>query len=290
MRLRKLITTVLLLLMLQIPCMAQAGTQWDDLLDRYERICRMCLEGQREAGLKELESLKEEIKGASDRMPAASRRRYEAVRDMYASGVVRDTRPLPYPVSLQPLYLIPPLEPPQGCLCDHLPVLGTIPKVRFRFSASVTSLVLPEFTPGVRLVYQGHMIGGYAGVYSNLSSHHPSYQAMSDGTSDGLPVWTSGVSAVDRFFVTAGPAFRLGESVSLYGGLGYGVRRLCWEDSEGAWMEIDDISRRGLCTELGASFHLGRVVLSAGWLGLPFSYNALSLSAGFAFGRNYLKY
>ena len=289
-RLRRLITTVFLLLSLQIICSAQASTQWDDLLDRYERICRMCLEGQREAGLRELASLKEEIKGASERMPAAAKRRYEAIRDMYASGVVRDTRPLPYPEALQPLYLISPVDLPAGCLCGPMPVPGAIPKVCYRFSASVTSLVLPEFTPGVKLAYLGHMLGGYAGIYSNFSNHHPSYQALSDGSADGFPVWTSGASAVDRLFVTVGPVLRLTDRFSMYGGLGYGMRRLCWEDSEGTWMEIDDISRRGLCAELGASFRLGRVELSAGWLGLPFSYNALSLSAGFTFGRSYLKY
>ena len=215
----------------------------------------------------------------------------DAVTFMLDVGAtVRDTRPLPYPEALQPLYLISPVDLPAGCLCGPMPVPGAIPKVCYRFSASVTSLVLPEFTPGVKLAYLGHMLGGYAGIYSNFSNHHPSYQALSDGSADGFPVWTSGASAVDRLFVTVGPVLRLTDRFSMYGGLGYGMRRLCWEDSEGTWMEIDDISRRGLCAELGASFRLGRVELSAGWLGLPFSYNALSLSAGFTFGRSYLKY
>ena len=77
--------------------------------------------------------------------------------------------------------------------------------------------------------------------------------------------------------------YSLTELLSLYGGLGYGMRRLCWEDSEGEWMEITDASRRGLCAELGATLHMGRLSLTAGWLGLPFSYNAWSISVGFSF-------
>lgn len=92
-------------------------------------------------------------------------------------------------------------------------------------------------------------------------------------------------SAVDRFFVTAGPALRLNKWLSLYGGLGYGSRRLCWEDSEGNWMTVSDASPCGLCAELGASVHLGRIILSAGCLSLPASYYALTFSAGYSFGR-----
>ena len=295
---RSLFLVFLLLLLAQGVIRSQEYASWDDLLDRYERICRMCLQlkasetsdGQIAAVLDELGSLKEELKGARDRMPAAARRRYDAIRNMYASGVVTDTRPLPSPKACTPLTLEPPVRPAPGSLCGDIPPEGVMPRLSYRFTVSAAALVVPEFTPGLRLQWLDGRVGACAGIYSSFSSHKTSYRALSDGTSDGLPVWTSGASAVDRLFVTVGPAVRITRQFSLYCGLGYGMRSLCWEDSEGAWMEVSDASRRGVCAELGANLHLGRFTLGAGWLGLPFLYNALSVSVGWSFGRRYLKY
>ena len=297
---RSLFLVFSLLLLAQGVIRSQEYASWDDLLDRYERICKMCLElkasnasdGQIAVVLNELGSLKEELKSARDRMPAAARRRYEAIRSMYSSGVPADTRPMPAPKACAPLSLSPPVAPVTGSLCGKTQFAGgAMPSMLYyRFSASAAALVVPEFTPGLKVQYVGSLYGAYAGIYSNFSNHRTSYQALSDGTTGGAPVWTTGVSAVDRLFITAGPVYRLNDHFSVYGGLGYGMRSLCWEDSEGAWMEVTDASRRGLCAELGANLHLGRFTLGAGWLGLPFSYNALSVSVGWSFGRRYLKY
>ena len=37
--------------------------------------------------------------------------------------------------------------------------------------------------------------------------------------------------------------------------------------------------------ELGAGVRLGKLLVSAGYVTLPFSYNALSVSVGYSFGR-----
>lgn len=295
---QRLFLLLFLLFPVQDLLRSQDSPSWNDLLDRYERICRMCLElknadssdGQLEDVLAELESLKDEFKGARERMPAFARRRYELIRSKYASGEVPDTRPQPSPPECAPLCLTPQARVSATSAVAPAPVAGRAREIIYRCTISAAALVAPEFTPGLRFQWLDGKIGISAGLYSNFSFHKPSYSALSDGTADGLPVWTSGVSAVDRLFVTAGPACRLTDRLSIYCGLGYGHRRLFWEDSEGLWMDVEDAGRRGLCAELGAYYHLGRFSVGAGWLGLPFSYNAFSVSVGCSFGPRYVKH
>lgn len=297
----RVFAALFLLLLLQVPLRSQesGSAKWDAMLDRYENICRKCLELKAESNagkpvsdahlaalMEELESLKSEFYGAGERMPAAARRRFEAIRKMYASGVVADTKGIPAPPCLPCLVAAPPAIAPQSCICD--PPTSEVPEIDYAWAISPSMIVLPEFSAGVVARYCRDRVGAYAAFRSNFSFHKTQYSALSDGTSSGLPVWTSGAAAVDRFFVTAGPVVRISDLFSVFGGLGYGERRLCWEDSEGLWMEVSDASRKGLCAELGLSVNVGRFVVSAGWLSLPFSYNALTLSVGWAFGP-YLK-
>ena len=157
----------------------------------------------------------------------------------------------------------------------------------YRWSVAGTAVVAPELSFGAAASCLGRKMGAYASFRSSLTNHNPSYSALSDGTSGNTFVWTTGASASDRLFVTAGPVVRIGKRMSVFGGLGYGMRSLCWEDSEGKWFELTDVSRRGLCTEAGLGLHLGRFSLSAGWISLPFSYNGMTFSVGYNFGCFY---
>ena len=79
-------------------------TDWDAVLDRYERISRQCLElrGKVVAGeavadrslaglLQELSQLKATLQGASGSMTQAQRKRFARIRDDYARAVGGDT-------------------------------------------------------------------------------------------------------------------------------------------------------------------------------------------------------
>lgn len=293
-RIPGLFLAIFMLFATHVPLCSQerSAREWDDLLDRYERICKMCLELKVDAGadvpaermntlLGELDNLKSEFGKVGDLMPAAARLRYEAIREMYSSGIVADTKVpvvpvLPRLMAVPPAFTAPsapanPYEPHPACIA-------------YSWTVYASALVLPEFSAGLGGSYMRGNYGVYAAVRSNFSNHRPSYSALSDGTSISGPVWVSGRTAVDRIIVNAGPVFRLTRNLSAYLGLGYGMRRLCWEDSEGLWLEVSDASNKGLCTELGVSCSFGRFVLSAGWLSLPFSYNALTVAAGWSFG------
>ena len=100
----RVVLTAVLLLPAFINSRAGDGTPWDQLLDRYELVCKKSLElnALREAGqyissrqmlelVDELESLRSQLKSVSDKMPASARRRFETIRQMYSDGVVSDT-------------------------------------------------------------------------------------------------------------------------------------------------------------------------------------------------------
>lgn len=288
------------ILVLPAPAFARGGNDrpqsWENLLDRYESICLECMDlrNQRDAGqtvsarrlqllLDELERLREELKGASDKMPASARYRFEAIRRMYASGVVTNTKP----PEIQPFLRIkspmltgaaPPAPVPQRRESAVIPADSPS-----EWILSISAVILPEPTFGVMGSWLGKSWGTYAAFRSSFSRHTTSYDALSDGTSGSIRIWTTGNSASDRLFLTVGPVYRLTDRWALFGGLGAGSRKLCWEDSEGLWMRVNDASRTGLCTELGATFLWQRTAVSASWISLPFSYHALALSAGIRF-------
>ena len=298
-RLLRMVLTGILVLSAQVYSRAgtacpEDGTPWEDLLDRYELICRQCLDlrKRKDAGedipsrkllvlLDELEQLREELRGVTDKMPPAARRRFEAIRRMYASGKYYNTRPLeaasiPLPVTCSAPSTLPDIL---------LQRPGTpVPGNRYpSFLAVSASAVAPEWAYGAMVSHWSRKWGWYAAFRSNYSFHRTAYDALSDGTAGTTRIWASGRSATDRLFVTAGPTFRLRKHWGVFGGLGYGFRRLCWEDSERNWMRIADASSSGLSVEAGISWIHPRFTLSAGWISLPLSYHALALSVGYAF-------
>lgn len=300
----KCILRILLLLFLLIPAQGvlfsreSCGPDWDELLDRYERICRMCLDIRRNNAssdgdrkgrlaevLEELNNLKTELSGLDDKMPAYARRRFATIRQMYATGIIEDTHPVEPPSYLPEFKAVPAARAPLSGLAGVL--LPASPSPAWHWNVSASFQVLPELSAGLMASYTSGKIGAYAAFRSNFSWHDISYSALSDGTSGSSFIWTTGAKAVDRFFLTAGPVLKLTDRLSLFGGAGYGMRRLCWEDSEAAWVQVSDASSTGLCTELGAGLSIGRCMVSASWISLPFSYNGLTLSVGWSFGRYY---
>ena len=298
-RLLRMVLTGILVLSAQVYSRAgtacpEDGTPWEDLLDRYELICRQCLDlrKRKDAGedipsrkllvlVDELEQLREELRGVTDKMPPAARRRFEAIRRMYASGKYYNTRPLEAASIPLPVTCSAPSTPP-AILPQRLgtPVPGNwYPS----FLAVSASAVAPEWAYGLLVSHWSRKWGGYAALRSNYSFHRTDYDALSDGTAGTTRIWTSGTSATNRLFITAGPTLRLGKNWGVFGGLGYGFRRLCWEDSQGEWMHIADASPSGLCAEVGISWLHHRYILSASWLSILPACHSASVSIGYCF-------
>ena len=298
-RLLRMVLTGILVLSAQVYSRAgtacpEDGTPWEDLLDRYELICRQCLDlrKRKDAGedipsrkllvlVDELEQLREELRGVTDKMPPAARRRFEAIRRMYASGKYYNTRPLEAASIPLPVTCSAPSTPPAILLQrPGTPVPGNWDP---SFLAVSASAVAPEWAYGLLVSHWSRKWGGYAALRSNYSFHRTDYDALSDGTAGTTRIWTSGTSATNRLFITAGPTLRLGKNWGVFGGLGYGFRRLCWEDSQGEWMHIADASPSGLCAEVGISWLHHRYILSASWLSILPACHSASVSIGYCF-------
>ena len=291
------VLTAFLLLASQYALLAGPGRPWEKLLDRYELICKKCLEMKnlRDAGenvpasqikdlLSELESLRSQLKGISDKMPAGARRRFDTIRQMYADGMISDTHIDTLKAVAAGLV--------EGTLLSQRDTASLIPrspapgipiKLRPRWTASASAVVVPDFAWGAMVSCVGTKVGVYLAFRSSFSKHATSYDALSDGSSGDSRIWTSGTSASDALFVTAGPVLPVSKWLSFFGGLGYGSRKLCWEDTDGLWMKVSDESPAGLCTELGAAVHYWHFSLSLSWLAIPLSYGAAAVSIGYTF-------
>ena len=272
----------------------QPQIPWEELLDRYESICGQCLElrQRKDAGedidtwrlpalMDELGRLREELKGVTDKMPPAVRRRFDTIRRMYASGRIVNTRAAEVVALPEPaVSAIPAPFPGLTPRLPDPPVRMTRPTPLWAISASVLA---PEYACGAMISHWGPKWGGYAAVRSNYSFHKTAYDALSDGTAGQTRIWTSGAAAIDRLFVTAGPTVRSGKRWGLFGGLGYGFRRLCWEDSDGEWMRIADASSAGLAAEAGVCGFYRRYTFSVSWVSVLPACHSASVSVGYCF-------
>ena len=297
---KSLFRTVLAAFLLLMPLLSlHAGPEhpWERLLDRYELICKKCLElkNLRDAGedvpaaqmndlLSELESLRSQLKGISDKMPAGVRRRFDTIRQMYASGVITDTRIEELPQEDAVFTVSNPLPLPSPAGLQRLsPAVSSPPLLPPRWTVSATAVVFPDFAWGGMVSCVWKKVGGYVAFRSNYTYHVTGYDALSDGSSDGSRIWTSGKAASDLLLITAGPVLPVNGWFSVFGGAGYGYRRLCWEDTDGQWMRVVDASPSGLCTELGVSFSISRFSASVNWLAIPAAYGGAAVSLGFIF-------
>ena len=265
---------------------------WEDLLDRYELICRKCitLKQRQDAGeaipsrqllslMDELETLRGKLKTVSDKMPAYALKRYNAIRQMYASGVIVETR------QEQVAVLSKGFLPKGASATGSTPLhdISPLPVAPRPWPAVVTvaaSASVPELAYGLSGAYWGQRFGCWGAIRSTFSYHRTAYNAFSDGSREGGRIWASGEAATDRLFATAGPLVRVSKTFALFGGTGYGLKRLCWEDSNGDWMIVRDASGSGICYEAGASVLLGRSALSLSWLYLPGTCISFNLSVG----------
>lgn len=118
--------------------------------------------------------------------------------------------------------------------------------------AGLLAGVYPDFSMGAIL---GVSIGADWAVLlagrSNFRQRRCAYDCLSDGTAGEGYFWGSGEKSVNRHQLTLDLSYALSGPVRLYAGVGYGVRTLCWKDSDGAWARVADRSVRGLALDAG---------------------------------------
>lgn len=151
--------------------------------------------------------------------------------------------------------------------------------------------VLPVLSAGLfsgDLVFGGMVacrrpVGAYLKALSDFRSSEYAYLCSSDGTTPDGYIWTSGNTRVSRFSVSAGGILKCTGWLDACAGAGYGRRTLFWEDTDGAWAKVEDVSLQGILAELGAMMHFGRLTVYAGVSSLRFRRVDAEVGVGFLF-------
>ena len=273
-----------LLMLLPLGLFAQSG-DYDAALDRYESITAECIRVKQSVASGEkvpraelarlagqLNGLKTQLQGVSGQLTAAQRQRVADIRQMYSDGIVRSTAPIlipAIPASPAPLLACPALSSnlAGGCVVASVST-GKNPRPDILLLAEAG--LVPDFSAGIRACALYGRWGAYVAGRSNFSPSRYGYECLSDGTvPGGGKIWTSGISRVSRLNLSAGALWHPVGWGSLYGGCGYGRRRLLWQDSAGDWAMVSDRSCSGLSFDAGAIFNYNKLVFSAGASVIP---------------------
>lgn len=174
----------------------------------------------------------------------------------------------------------------------HCPVVEYVPSknaaARQRvldFSVCACAGVYPELSYGAAfsMMSRKNRWGGYLKYRSNFKSRRFSYECNSDGSYSSGQIWSSGNTSVSLMNVSAGARKNFGKWVGVYAGAGFGRYVTCWEDIEGNWAKVSDISLSGLSLECGAVLDFGPVEIQAGVATVMFRYTGLEICLGFRF-------
>lgn len=155
-----------------------------------------------------------------------------------------------------------------------------------RALAGVTIGVYPDLSYGL---FAGITVGKWGLFVKGRSNFHwqkTGYDCLSDGTipsddtpgnptagsnSSGTPgsnsgsisgsepeggyFWSGNAKTVNRHQITLDVSYALWKPISVYIGAGYGLRTLCWKDSEGEWARVRDRSYRNVALDAGLLIH-----------------------------------
>ena len=208
---------------------------------------------------------------------------------------LRDSLPIDPPANL-----LPPSNPAPAILSSqenislaiHYPIVDyTIPKTTaarqkiLDYSICACAGVYPELSYGAvfSMMSRKNRWGGYLKYRSNFKSRTFSYECSSDGSCSSGQIWSSGNTSVCLMNVSAGARKNFGKWVGVYAGAGYGRYVSCWEDIDGNWAKVADISVSGLSLECGAVLDFGPVEIQAGVATVMFRYTGLEICLGFRF-------
>ena len=149
--------------------------------------------------------------------------------------------------------------------------------------------ILGGWTPkslsyGAMATITGGRFGAYIKGRSNLNGQvTPAYSCLSDGTSGGAPIWTTGEESHTEWSLGAGGIIRLSNAFSLYAGSGYGHSETLWEDAAGKWAKVDDYSAKGVCADAGIIFTKSYFQASAGISTIALKKPTIEIGLGIRF-------
>ena len=255
----------------------RAQDSMDIELERYERMCAMCLElrtrmdrgeqlsrDEAKATLDIFVASNKRLKTRESGMTALQRQRFKDIGEWFTAGV-KPQRPVQLPYLTCSLPSVRLAEEERTIILPSSVSYEPYAKpLRVEFIA-LAEISAPDLSCGLRAGLHGRKIGGYVAYRSNYSYQAPDYQCTSDGKLDGgSRVWLSGETMSDNMTGAAGILVPVAKWSSLYAGAGYGRRAVLWQDIDGNWVEVSDISHKGLVLEAGALFRWNHLAFSLG--------------------------
>lgn len=307
---RKLLSYILLAVLLCVfhPAVAQ-DRRIDSALDRYEQICDRCIQlrdrslrGEQIAPeelrslLEQVSSLRETLQVGEVNMSSAQRQRFEKIRNRYTAAfqpsagssrtivtrAVSDLPTLAWRPSVkvtstlgsgqagQILRSTQDTEREQGMTRVNLQKRETSKDI-----VNVSVMALAGWRPetmsyGAMVSLTSGRFGAYLKGHSNFLSNIADYSCLSNGTSGGGVIWTTGNESHPAWAVGAGGIIHIAGPLSIYAGSGYGCSQILWEDADGKWARVDDISEKGVCADTG-------IILSAGMFAALVGVNTIKM-------------
>ncbi|MBO6221016.1 MAG: hypothetical protein J6N46_03705 [Bacteroidales bacterium] len=293
--------------------------RWDRALDSYQTICDRCilLREQSLRGdeipadelrslLEQVSSLRASLQRGSGSMSKAQKERFERIRSRYVEAfskqgystdgpVLRIARPV---LDLPRVDWSPQIkagersrttvgERSRTMVGERSRTTGPSAPLRDR-SKSTGLMAMGSWIPNT-LSYgaMATLTWGKAGIYakgrSNFQNKIGEYSCLSDGTSGGKVIWTSGQESHPTWALGAGGIFKIAGPVGLYVGSGYGSAQTLWEDASGKWATVEDYSAKGICADAGIIFSKNHFQASIGISTITFKKPALELGLGIRF-------
>ncbi len=292
--------------------------RWDRALDSYQTICDRCilLREQSLRGdeipadelrslLEQVSSLRASLQRGSGSMSKAQKERFERIRSRYVEAFAKQGYSTDGPALriARPVLDLPRVdwspqikagEQGRTTVGERSRTTGPSAPLRdrrdgFRDRSKSTGLMaMGSWSPNT-LSYgaMATLTWGKAGIYikgrSNFQNKIGEYSCLSDGTSDGKVIWTSGQESHPTWALGAGGIFRIAGPVGLYVGSGYGSAQTLWEDAAGKWATVEDYSAEGICGDAGIMFSKSYFQASIGISTITFKKPTLELGMGIRF-------
>ena len=299
-RLSGYIAILLFLLVADGVCHAQKmeGDSIDLELDKYELLCDMCMslkarirqgenvsKAEAQTLINRFLNMNKTLKERENEMSAFQKMKFLIISQWFSTG----KRPSYAEVSMfEPLPQVGHVDCPDvplhtegtcGPVLDHRSEKPALGKPYLMASVS-----FPDISYGLWAGYSHGRFGGYASFRSNYVFAKTSYECTSDGSMpQGGVFWANGHERTSNLMCSAGGLVRLNRSFSAYAGVGYGWRKLAWQDIDGAWAEVSDWTLDGAAFETGLLLSWDRFTFSAGVSTISFKSVSMTLGAGINF-------
>lgn len=272
----------------------------DVCLDEYEAICAKCMDlkvrlasgenvsrAEAQSFICRFLTCNRSLKSRTSEMTAIQNRRFSSIGKWFSSGVRPEPEVPPMLPQLSPVSSL--CRPSHSYVLAQPPVSDYIPEEtvdgsdhdRFYLLASAS---VPDLSYGVMLGYRHRRWGGYLSFRSNFIILEPTYECLSDGSlAGGGSFWPGGAESKSHLSACGGCLYGLNDMFTIYAGAGYGWRKVAWEDIDGAWAEVSDISHEGLAIDAGLLLTFHHLALSAGISSIAFRTAVFNVGLGVRF-------